>query len=280
MATQTIHRHASPGVGSVNTWWIETEAGVIVIDGQRQLSQAAEAAQAIARLGRPALGILLTHTHPDHVGGLPALRAAFPRAPILATARAAEALRTDEGGFQALARSFLGDDFAADMPPVDAILPDSGEIELGGLKVAVSEFGLGETISAAVFTLPGGAAFVGDVVSNAMTPWLLEGHTTAWLEQIERLAALLPAGALAHPGHGAPSELDALATAQTAYLRRFRDAVQEAAEGGRLTARARAAVVAQTELAYPGWLPVAGVPELIARNAEGVARELGLDVES
>lgn len=171
-----IGRHASPGIGSVNTWWIEGGGGIVVIDAQRQISQAGEVARTVAGLDKPVLAILLTHGHPDHVGGLGVLHEAFPDAPIHATARTAEVMRTDEGGLFALTRSFLGDDFADALPEVDVVLPDAGELSLGGLRVIHTEMGLGETVSACVFTLPeAGAAFVGDVVSNAMTPWLLEG---------------------------------------------------------------------------------------------------------
>lgn len=72
--THSIGRHASPGVGSVDTWWIEGSDGIVVVDAQRQLSQAAEAARAATR-------------------------------------------------------SFLGDDFAATMAEVATVIPDVAETE-------------------------------------------------------------------------------------------------------------------------------------------------------
>ena len=273
-----IGRHASPGVGSVNTWWVETEGGVVLVDAQRQASQAREVARAVGRIGKPVVAILLTHPHPDHVGGLAVLHDAFPDAAIHATARTAEVMRTDEGGLYALTRLFLGDDFVQVLPEVTAVIPDTGELSVGGMRFAHTEMGIGETVSACVFVVPTAAiAFVGDIVANGMTPWLLEGHTGSWLAQVDRLATLLPAGTVAYPGHGAEADAGTLAAAQRDYIEGFRELVAGSAKDGRLTDAARRAVVAETDRRHPGWIPVAGVPDLIAKNADGVARELGVE---
>ena len=51
----------------------------------------------------------------------------------------------------------------------------------GGITLITDERGVGEADSASVFLEPDkGWLFVGDIVENDMTPFLLEGHTAQW----------------------------------------------------------------------------------------------------
>ena len=74
----TVHTYASPGMGSVNTHWIESPTGIVVIDGQRLTSQAQVVIDEIKKAGKPVVALILTHIHPDHVGGTAAFAQAFP----------------------------------------------------------------------------------------------------------------------------------------------------------------------------------------------------------
>jgi hypothetical protein len=58
--TIKIGRYTEPGLGSVNTWWIEADRGVIVIDGQRELSKARKALREIEATGKPIVAVIRT----------------------------------------------------------------------------------------------------------------------------------------------------------------------------------------------------------------------------
>ena len=79
-----------------------------MIDSGRTLSQADKAVDAIRATQRPVAAFLITHAHPDHVGGLGVLHEAFPTAPMYAAAATAEEIRTGSNGFYALTRQIDG----------------------------------------------------------------------------------------------------------------------------------------------------------------------------
>lgn len=81
-ASLTVNIYNEPGAGSVNSYWLTTNQGVIVIDAQRTPSSAAQLVGQIRATGKPVIGIILTHPHPDHGRGLPVLKRAFPVAPV------------------------------------------------------------------------------------------------------------------------------------------------------------------------------------------------------
>ena len=83
--TPRLRRLIAPNPGPMtyhgtNTWLADTEDGTIVIDPGPD--NAAHVAAILAAAPTPITAILLTHTHPDHLGATASLRAAT-NAPVL-----------------------------------------------------------------------------------------------------------------------------------------------------------------------------------------------------
>jgi len=277
-----VGRYASPNPGSVNVLWFNAPRGLVVIDSSRTLSEAHKTVAAIRAVHRPVAGILITHAHPDHVGGLGVLHEAFPHAPMYATAATSEEIRTDAKGFYALTRQIDGDDYPAVMTVPDHVLRPGKPVDIGGLWLRTAEFGPGETDTATAFYEPvSRTLFTGDVVSHHMTPALLEGHTCGWLSDLDRLRKRFPHARTLYPGHGAPGTRDLIAQQQR-YLRDVRAfvapaAAADSAGGTAVTPEELASVKADITAKYPDYPNVASLPTLMDVNITAVANEIATE---
>ncbi len=272
-----IHTYASEGVGSVNTHWIEAPEGLIVIDGQRQLSEARRALALMQASGKPIKAIFITHGHPDHVGGLQVfVDAAGAGVPIYASELTRRTVAEDAQGFMALAHKILGDDFPAHPLLPTHLLTENEVVQVAGLTLATHEMGAGEAPSLTVITVADSdVLFTGDLVSNRFTPLLTEGHSLAWQQQLVNAPGQFPDVRRGYPGHGQPTDFRELVRLESEYLQLFHDLVKAAMTAdGKLSDEAKATITAAMEARYPNQQVVADIPDLVGLNATAVAQEL------
>ena len=281
-AADPVGRIASDNPGSVNTYWLPVPQGLLVIDTGRNVAGGQRAAAAIQQTGRPVLAILLTHPHPDHVGGAGALRAAFPNVPIYASEATAAWMRADPLGFYPLARQ-ADPDFPAELTYPDHTFPADQVLDLGGVQLQTAQFGPGESETATAYYEPAAhILFSGDLTGEHVTPALLEGHSCGWLINLERLGQRFPEARTAYPGHGAAGSSASQIADQAAYLRTFRASVRPATlaqspAGAEVTPDELRAIVAQLDRQYPNYPRVASLPNLQELNVAAVARELSAE---
>jgi glyoxylase-like metal-dependent hydrolase (beta-lactamase superfamily II) len=278
-ARLSVERWASPNPGSVNAYWVEGPDGIVVIDAGRNITGGQKIADEVSRKGRRVSAILLTHPHPDHVGGLGVLHEKFPDTPIYASEATAKWMHDDPLKFYALARKADPDYPPTLTYPTETFASDA-ELRIAGLTLQTADFGPGESATATAYFEPSShALFGGDLTGNHVTPALIEGNSCGWLTDLTALSARFGAADTVYPGHGDPGPAAEQITEQHNYLQHYRELVRPAVAlgsdaGTALTDRETASIVGELDRAYPNYPRVASLPNLQELNVAAVGREL------
>ncbi len=273
----TFHR-SSPDAFYVNSFIITLDAGIVVIDTQFILPEAEKLAQAIKQVGKPLLGVLLTHPHPDHVNGTIVLRRDWPTVPVYATDATAKAIAETSEPKRKQWKPLLGDAYPDDVVLPDQVLNNGDIVEIGDLRFQFTDVGALESVNESIIALPDhNLLFAGDLFYNAVHPWLVEGRSIHWKETLTAMEQHLSAFDRIYVGHGNPSD-GAGVRGQIEYMNFFFSLVSDVLNRTDQTdkdgsAAAKDRVITAIKNKYPEW-PLEG---LIAMNYDAMLKELASD---
>ena len=197
------------GGNIVNTGFIVTDSGVVVIDSgpSKRYGEALRRAIA-ATTDKPVIQLLLTHHHPDHVLG----NQAFGDVPIGALAGTSDLLRQQGEAMAENMYRMVGDW----MRGTEVVLPtqvlEPGVLEVGGHRLRLLGLSGHTGADLAILDENTGVLFAGDLVfyERALTTPNSPG-LGVWLKDLDTLQAL--PWKLIVPGHG-PVTTDARPFAQ------------------------------------------------------------------
>jgi glyoxylase-like metal-dependent hydrolase (beta-lactamase superfamily II) len=237
MAGPVVHTYRAAESGlDVNSYLIEGESGVAVVDTSLLASDIEALRARLRALRKPLLAILVTHAHPDHFNGVLGL-VQDREVPVYATAGV-------------------------------------GRVQLDELSFTVREVGPAESHadSYLLLAVPGSAtiAFSGDLAFHGTHPYTADGHSGAWLAALDALGGELAGIGTLYPGHGGPADLGLLAD-QRRYLMYYRELIRRLSGG-----EPRLSEAAKSELsaALQAFLPDAPLAWMIELGADAVAAEL------
>lgn len=219
---------AENGGNIVNVGFIETAAGVVVIDTGPSRRYGEALRQRIEQVtGKPLLRVLLTHHHPDHVLG----NQAFSDVPIAALPGTTRLL-AEQGDAMAENMYRLVGDW---MRGTEVVLPsealEEGELDIGGRRLRLLALRGHTGADLAILDERSGVLFAGDLLfyQRALTTPNSPG-LDVWLADLDRLEAL-PWKQIV-PGHG-PLATDAAPFVQMRdYLGWLDGVLRQGAEQG------------------------------------------------
>jgi glyoxylase-like metal-dependent hydrolase (beta-lactamase superfamily II) len=223
-----IHRHAAGSDGAlVNAYLVEGPTGVVAIDSMLTVSDRRALRGALEQLNKPLRAALLTHSHPDHYGGLTEL-VASDDVPIIAVSGVNEVIRRDDEVKEQILRPMFGDEWTKKRTLPNETVSDGDAVSIDRMTFTAMDIGPGESPHDGAWLLGADrtTVFLGDQVYNHMHAYLADGFHENWLSNIERLRSELPTDATLHIGHGEPTTL-ALLDWQREYIETFLTAVGE-----------------------------------------------------
>jgi glyoxylase-like metal-dependent hydrolase (beta-lactamase superfamily II) len=267
MSDVRIHTYTAAEQGLlVNSYLLESADGVVLVDANLLVSDAHALAARIAALHKPLVAAFVTHAHPDHFNGLPYV--VGDDVPVYATKAVAETIEAIAEPKRDQWQPVFGDEWPDRYRVPDHQVADGAVIAVGDLRVRVHDVGAGES-HADSYLVVDDAAFIGDLAFAGTHSYLSDGHSDAWLRNLDRLADELR-GFRLYPGHGAPGGVELLAD-QRRYLLMYRETVRRLANGAPTLTDGQKHELTST---MEQFLPEAPLAWLVALGADPVATEL------
>lgn len=284
-----VNNYTSSPPGPVNSWIIETTNGVVLIDTQRTLSEAKNLVDEIKKINKPILGVIITHSHPDHIGGTALLLDGIANVPIYSSQTTFDHIKNDTKGFIALTKKIHGDDYSDQIVLPNRIVNSGENVTIDGTTYDFENIGPGEAADMTIVYLPSQKIlFTGDLVNNRMHPALVEGHSSEWIKQLMHINLNYFDTKILFPGHGQAGSPRTLLDEQLNYINTFKSLVEQQmqsvakVEGEReatanITEEGKMRIKNELQRLYPDYLPVASVPTILDLNIDAVAKEIGQD---
>jgi glyoxylase-like metal-dependent hydrolase (beta-lactamase superfamily II) len=271
--TVRLHRYSATEASfDVNAYWLESDAGIVLIDALFLGSDAKLLGEMIWSTKKPLKGIILTHPHVDHYGGVAQFRKEFPEAPVFATPATAAGIQGthDRGVANEWLKAFIGD-YGGPIRP-DSLVPSGTTLTLAGMHFRLEDLGAGEAENNTIIhNRELNVLFTGDATVAHAPIYFGEGRVAGIAEGLRTMAAKYPDSMMIYSGHYAPMPLKVLVDANLAQIAAARAVVSRAARDTtsfgsdrRLRADVRSRLLAELTALYRPLATYGYTPTLLA----------------
>ncbi len=229
----TDHFSMRNGGNIVNTAFIVTDVGIVVIDTGPSLKYGKAMREAIGRVSSsPIVTVFNTHNHPDHFLG----NQAFSDVPIVALQGTIDGIKNQGEAFVENLYRLLGPWMKGTelYLPTQAVEP--GDFEIGNRRLSL--FGLRGHSGAdlAILDASTGVLFAGDLCFHDRAPTTPTAVPGQWRDSLAQLASV--DYKLMVPGHGPLADDDAPIEETRAYLAWLEQNIESQVRSGRAMAEA------------------------------------------
>lgn len=215
------------GGNIVNTGFIVTSEGVVVIDTGPSLRYGQQMKEAIALItDTPINRVYLTHHHPDHFLG----NQAFEGTPIYALDTTFTNIKNEGAGFADNLYLMVGDWMRGTEATHAIKIVKPGRISIGGHQLDIMSYSGHSSGDLAILDRTTGVLFTGDLVFNKRTLTTPHADIRKWLSTIDRLNKLPVKVFVA--GHGPISKDKKVLGEMTDYLTWLENTIEGAVNNG------------------------------------------------
>ncbi len=231
----SVNRYVSSSTYNTNSYWLESNTGIALIDAQMLRSDAGKLALLIKSTGKPLKGAIITHAHFDHFSGLKKLREELGNFPIYSTQATLIGIQNNHKATIGWAPESYGDDYDTTLIEPDKIVESGDTIDIAGIALKIDDIGPGESANNLVIYQPdNNILFSGDATLHSDHYYLGEGRSALVLGQLEYLNQTYSKVKLVYTGHGDPAAPSAAFSPAIKYVRFIQHIVSKALANGKI----------------------------------------------